>query len=267
VLDAIAGEEISFLLFCLVAGVSFSQEYPPETARTPASACGDSITKLLHVLVTEADALYEQKKYRQALDRYNSYAEIHQANAHVNTRRRELQKLYETPACYDGRQLEKIRSFAWKQYQLGNCGKALDFYRRLRLLAPGNEEASSCYEELAEKLRPDTINRQARCEPESLEPSDQSVDSSIAVAHEQLHAITGDSCCRIGIVEKADRLYEAGDYAKALTYYERSLRLVSNNMHVQQRIAAIKSRLTFSVEVLQLSFPQVFPVPVMAQTE
>ena len=172
---------ISFLLFCLVAGVSFSQEYPPETARTPASACGDSITKLLHVLVTEADALYEQKKYRQALDRYNSYAEIHQANAHVNTRIRELQKLLlKSHPDYDYHsQLEKIRSFAWKEYQLGNCGNALELYRRLRLLAPGNEEANSCYEELVEKLRPDTASLGVRCAPD---PPD-----SLGIAADTMH--------------------------------------------------------------------------------
>lgn len=250
---------ISFLLFFLLAHTAFSQENASKATNV---ACGDSITKLLHMLVMEADALYERGKYQLALEKYNRYYECHKANAHVNDRIRDLQKvLYErTSGCYDLEyQLEKMRDYAWKHYQLGNCGKALEFYRRMKRLSPGNEEATSCYEEITEKIRPDTADLRVCCEPKPLEPLDKSVDSTIFA----LGRLVNASSCRIGIVEKADRLYEEGNYRKALDSYERCLVLVSSDAHVQNRIADIRKKPGMvDVNVLQFPFPHVLPVPV-----
>lgn len=191
---------ISFLLFCLVAGVSLSQENPP-------------------------------------------------------------QKTADYELC---EQLEKIRSYAWKHYQLGNCGKALELYRRMRLLSPGNEEASSCYEEIAEKLGPDTANVEVRCEPKALEPLDKRVDSTILAAQKLLEV----SSCRIGIREKADRLFDEGNYSAALECYKRCLLYVPSDTHVKNRIEDIYKKLRkVEINVLQLSFPYVLPVPVNTDAE
>ena len=209
--------------------------------------------------ITQANTLFDSKSYLEAIKVYKQALTIKSNDAYATNRIEEATRLEQTKSVDEIEiQYQKVLTAAQKKFDAADYTGALDLYNRAKTMKPSDPLPQKKIDEINQLLnnkttdaeytkiiqqadvyfeKKDWANAKLYYEKALAIKSDSWPTNQIALINKTMQ---GESEVQINeqylkIIAKADEYFNAKDYVKSLSYYERALGIKPSDQHAISR--------------------------------